>query len=699
MSAGRIRLGVDIGGTFTDIVLDEADGVPRRWKVPSTPPEFDRGVLDGIAVVARDLGESPASLLGRLDELVHGTTVTTNIVLTRTGERVGMLTTAGFGDLYEQARQYRNGEQDPSKVGHPRPLVPRDDIEEVRERIDYQGRVVVPVDVDGLRASVRRLAADGIRSFAVCFLWAFRNPAHEQVAKTVIDEEVPGAYVAASFEACPVLGEYERMSTTAITAFAGPALGDYANRLEQRLRDEGFAGTLLLMKSDGGLGSVESAVRTAGQTVYSGPVAGIMGAKALGEATGDNDLITFDMGGTSTDVGLVHGGEVRTTNLQFLDQQALATPMVDVTTVGAGGGSIAWSGPGGVLRVGPQSAGAVPGAACYGRGGELPTVTDANVVLGLIDPDYFLGGKMRLDALAASRAIDALAYELGMAPLETAGGIFRVVNSVMADAIRLRTVFAGLDPRSFDLVSFGGAGGLHAASVASELGIGRVVVPALASVYSAAGLITTDIVYSAGSATHKTLRPDTGLARDDLADLNAAFAQLDEEVRGAFAAHDLPAEALTITHAVDLCYLRQILDFEIAVPSRALGAEDVAAAVRAFDERYAAIYGEGAAAPDAGYDLKAFKVTGVGRITLSAPSGNGAAYVPYTAQPASTRMALAHADAGGLEEVAVHVGAELRRGATLSGPAIVDYDDTTVLVPVGWTATVDPRSNLVLEAV
>ena len=336
-----VRLGVDIGGTFTDLVLVGADGEQvGTWKVPSTPPHFERGVLDGIELVVSQLGLSRASFLAQLDEFVHGTTVTTNIILTRTGERVGMFTTVGFGDLYQLARQYRGHEQDPALVTHPVPLVPRGDIEEVQERIDYRGRVVVPIDADGMRRSVRRLREKGIRSFAVCFLWSFRNSAHEELAKRVILEEVPGAYVATSHEACPVLGEYERLSTTAITAFAGPALSDYSTRLEQQLRTGGFAGSLLLMKSDGGLGTISNTIGSAGQTVYSGPVAGVMGARSLGHALLEENLITFDMGGTSTDVGIVHHGEVRTTSLQFIDRQALAVPMIEVTTVGAGGGSI-----------------------------------------------------------------------------------------------------------------------------------------------------------------------------------------------------------------------------------------------------------------------------------------------------------------------------------------------------------------------
>jgi N-methylhydantoinase A len=684
----RTRLGVDIGGTFTDMVLSR-DGEVRTWKVPSTPPDFERGVLDGIAAVAGDLGMPTRAFLEGLDELVHGTTVTTNIVLTRTGARVGLLTTLGFGDLYELARQYRDSEQDPSRVTHAKPLVPRGDVEEVSERVDFQGRVVVPVDEDGLRRAVARLAADGVRSFAVCFLWAFRNPAHEIAARTAILEAVPDAFVTLSHEACPLIGEYERMSTTAITAYAGPALRDYATRLEALLGEAGFGGTLLLMKSDGGLGSIDGAVRTAAQTVYSGPVAGVMAAKALETA----DAITFDMGGTSTDVGLVHGGEVRTTTLQFLDRQALATPMIDVTTVGAGGGSIGWAGPGGTLRVGPQSAGAVPGAACYGRGGTLATVTDANVVLGLLDPDFFLGGRMRLDAGAAERAVDALAAELGLSRFAAAAGMFRVANSVMADAIRLRTVFAGLDPREFTLVSFGGAGGLHAGAVAAELGVRRVVVPRQASVFSAAGLISTDIVYSFARSTHKTIGADRALANGDLEDLNAAFAALDEQVRGAFAAHGVEPD---LAHEVDLCYLRQILDFDIRVPARGLYADDVAAAVATFDERYAAIYGAGAAAPETGYDLKAYRAIGTGRIARV--DGIAAEASPHEATASGSRQALAAATAPELSPVAVYAGAALAPGARLRGPALVDYDDTTILVPAGWSASVDERSGLVLEA-
>ena len=695
-----MRLGVDIGGTFTDLVLADAGGELERWKVPSTPPEFSEGVWDGIQTIASARGTTTRDLLGSLDAFVHGTTVTTNIVLTRTGDRVGVLTTRGFGELYEVARQYRGREQDPAEVRHPVPLVPRGQIEEIGERMDYLGQAVVPLDTDGVRRSVRRLLSEGIRSFAICFLWSFRNSQHEELAKRIVLEEDPDAFVAASYEACPLIGEYERLSTTVITAYAGPALRRYAARLDDELRDGGLRSRLLLMKSDGGLGSVDAAVRAAGSTIYSGPVAGVMGACPLGEELGESHLITFDMGGTSTDVGLVHDGEVRRTALQFLDRQALATPMVDVTTVGAGGGSIGWVGPGRTLRVGPQSAGALPGAACYGRGGDDATVTDANLVLGLLDPDSFLGGDMRLDAAAAQSALARLADQLGLSALEAAAGMFRVANSVMANAIRLRTVFAGLDPRTFTLVSFGGAGGLHAASVADELDIRRVVVPRQASVYSAAGLISTDVVSTFARSTHKHAGAERTMEPRDLAELNATFAQLDAQVHAALDVHDLAPAQRVVVHELDISYFRQVLDFPVEVPQRVLTQDDLNTALGSFEQRYAEIYGVGAAAPETGYDVKAFRVRGIGKVGEAVAVADGRVAPPAVAPVAtasSTRPALARADAGRLEDVAVFAAAGLPPGATVEGPAIVEYDDTSVLVPSGWSAAVDAAYNLRME--
>jgi N-methylhydantoinase A len=465
--------------------------------------------------------------------------------------------------------------------------------------------------------------------------------------------------------------------------------------LEADLRAEGFDGTLLLMKSDGGLGSIDGAVRSAAQTIYSGPVAGVTCARAMAGDLHEPNLITFDMGGTSTDVGLVHDGRVRMTALQFLDRQALATPMIDITTVGAGGGSVGWRGPEGSLRVGPQSTGADPGPACYQRGGELATVTDANLVLGLIDPDFFLGGEMRLDRDAAVHALTGLGDELGLGVEETAIGIFRVANSVMADAIRLRTVFAGLDPRSFTLVSFGGAGGLHAASIAEELGIERVLVPRLASVFSASGLITTDIVYTFARSMNETIEPAGAVGAGQLESLNQAFAELDAEVEQALDVLNIPGDRREVVHEVGLSYRRQILDFDVQVPPGRLSARHIETATRVFDERYASIYGVGAAAPENGYDMKAFRVTGIGRLRTGVAS-HGDAAPPSLAEPLGSRSALPAATVDELVELDLYRGERLPAGAYLTGPAIVEYVDTTLMVPRGWTARVNGSSDLLL---
>ncbi|MBN8866473.1 MAG: hydantoinase/oxoprolinase family protein [Solirubrobacterales bacterium] len=693
-----MRLGIDIGGTFTDIVLQESGGGLRRWKTPSTPPDFEQGVFDGIELVADALGTDSRSLLGRVDEFLHATTVTTNVVLTRAGERVALLTTRGFGDLYQLARMYRNQQRDPSLVTHPVPLVPREDVEEVLERVDYKGRVVVPIDEEGLRRAVGNALEKGIKSFAVCFLWSFRNPEHEQLAKRVILEEAPDAYVATSFEAAPLIGEYERMSTTVITAFAGPELRAYTGKLLSGLRERGFEGQLLLMKSDGGLGSIENTVTSAGQTIYSGPVAGVLASRALGEESGEGNLITFDMGGTSTDVALIEDGDVRSTSLQFLDRQALATTMVDVTTVGAGGGSLATVGPDGAMRVGPESAGARPGPACYGRGGTEPTVTDANLLLGLLDPEYFLGGDMALDREAAERAFAPLAERLGMTEVAAAAGVFRIVNALMADAVRLRTVFAGLDPRAFALVSFGGAGGLHCASVARELGMSRVIVPALASVFSASGLISTDLAYSVARSTKDLLGPGGVPVPDSATSMSDLFEQLEGQVRGSLDVHSIPDERTEIRHSVEMAYAGQSLHFEVdLVGDGTPGEESFARAAAEFDSRYAATYGTGAAAPENGYDVKTCRVMGVGKVPrppVAQADGEGLGSTPL---PVGSRRALADTDSVELTEMPVYRATDFNPGSRVTGPAIVEYTDSTILVPCRCDASLDGFANLQIE--
>lgn len=690
-----MRIGVDIGGTFTDVVIQHDDGRLISRKVLSTPPQFADGVLDGIAEASREVDMPEDEFLGAIDHFVHGTTATTNVVLTRTGERVGLLTTEGFGDTYRLARQYRGSEQDPAVVSHPEPLVAQRDIMEITERIDYRGEVVAPIDEGRVRAVVSELAGRGIRSFAICFLWSFRNSVHEQVAERIVREICPDAYVAASYAACPVTGEYERTSTAAITAYAGPALHTYALGLVDELRDRGFDGTFLLMKSDGGPASVDGAVRAAAQTIYSGPAAGVVGAKVLGARCGDPNLITFDMGGTSTDVGIVHDGEFRTTTLQFLDRQALATPMIEISTVGAGGGSIARMGPDHTLKVGPESAGAMPGPACYGRGTDAFTVTDANLLLGLIDRDNFLGGRLRLDVEAAERAAASLAKRLGLDLRELAHGTHRVVNGIMADAIRMRTVYAGLDPRDFVLVSFGGAGGLHCASVARELGIPKVIVPTMASTFSAVGLVGSELTYSFVRSTSVDIDAGGSATADDLELINGVFAGLRADADAALRDDGLLGAQCVHTCSIELSYRRQILDFEVGINSLPLDLDSLHGVVAEFDERYSAIYGPGAAAPENGYSLKNYRlvVRHVGGRTETPMPPTPAEHRP---QPVGRRLAMLGEEVTSPAVVEVFAGRDFTPGATMAGPAIIEFDDTSVFVPLDAFVRVDAHGNLCL---
>lgn len=691
-----MRIGVDIGGTFTDLVVEDDRGRRRTWKVPSTPPDFGVAVLHGVDLAAADLGLSREAMLAGTEHFVHGTTVTTNVVLTRTGERVGIITTRGFASTYPVARQYRGQEQDPIQVTHPVPLADPEDIVEVSERIDYLGRIVAPLAEDELRAAVRALLDRGVASFAICFLWSFRNPVHEARAKEIVQEMAPDAYVSASYQACPITGEYERTSTIAINAYAGPSLKRYAEALDDDLQRSGLPRPILLMKSDGGAASIGSAVTSAAQTVYSGPAAGAVASSFLADRLGQENLITFDMGGTSTDVALVLRGQVQTTTQQQLDRQALAMPMIDVTSVGAGGGSLGWVAVDGTLKTGPDSAGAVPGPACYGAGGTSAAVTDANVVLGLIDPSFFLGGRVLLEKGLARKAVERLATEAKLSPEVTAHGMWRVVNSVMADAIRLRTVFAGLDPRNFAMVSFGGAGGLHCAAVASDLGIKTVIVPTMASVFSAVGLVSTDLVYSFAKSTTKQVAPGGVLDEEDLAEVNDIFAEMAARAESDLAQHDVAGADRRLSYAMELSYLGQILNFKVSVPNRSLTVEDISAIVADFDEQYLTVYGPAAASPESGWMLKTYSVIGTGvvssEIEAPPPPGN-----PHDLTPKGSRPAIADVDSSETTDVHVYDGSAATAGARVAGPALLEYPDTNVFVPRGMTATLDGELNVVID--
>jgi len=492
-------IGVDVGGTFTDIVFaDTESGRTLIHKTPTTRDDPSRGVVSGMGeLCARFDLPRPA-----INHVLHGTTIGTNAVLEHDGALTGMITTAGYRDIvhigrHQRPQHYSIRQEIPRQD---RPLVRRRHRRTVSERLaPPRGEELVPLDEEGVREAARALRADGVEAIAICFLFSYLNATHELRAREIVQEEFPDCFTCTSAEVAPQFREFERFTTALFNAFVGPRLRDYVGRLERSISDEGFAADLHVMCSNGGVATPATVAKTPVSTLLSGPAAGVLGGAWSGALSGHDRLITFDVGGTSADIGIVIDGRFAeaTARDTWIGGYPLLAPMIDIHTIGAGGGSIAYVDAAGAFRVGPRSAGADPGPAAYGRGGVEPTVTDANLLLGRLDPDNFLGGAMRLDPAAARRAIGGLAVRLGLGLEEAAEGILTIVNANMANAISSRTVQKGLDPRGFALVAFGGAGPLHGAEVARALGIPRVIVPAYPGITSAVGLLTTDLKYDA----------------------------------------------------------------------------------------------------------------------------------------------------------------------------------------------------------
>ena len=519
----RWRVGVDSGGTFTDICLfDEQAGRVETWKVPSTPDDPSRGIAQGVEEgmrrVAPEASDRPAAPIVYFG---HGTTVATNALIQHRGVKTGLVTTDGFRDLLEIGRQKRPDLYD-IQADKPKTLVPRDLRLEVPERLRHTGEVDTPLDEDRMRAAARTLKAAGVQAVAVSFLYGFIRPDHEKRAVAILREEMPDAFISAGHEIAPEFREFERLSTVVLNAYLGPVMGNYIRRLSPRLEALGMTATPHLTQSNGGVIGFSTAADMPVRTILSGPSTGVVGAQAIGAVAGFADLITFDMGGTSTDVALLQDGRCGLAAEATVHGYPIKAPMLDIHTVGAGGGSIAYIDSGGLLKVGPRSAGADPGPACYDKGNEEPTVTDANVVLQTLNPGHLLGGRMKIRRDLAEQAIGRLAGRLGLGIPQTAQGILSVVTANMARAIRVISVQRGHDPRDYTLMAFGGAGPLHAARLAKELEIGRVLVPANPGILCAMGLLLTDL--RADFALTRLL-PATEASTADVAEAFAALSQ------------------------------------------------------------------------------------------------------------------------------------------------------------------------------
>jgi N-methylhydantoinase A len=676
-------VGVDVGGTFTDLFV-VGEGRSDIYKTPSTPAEPWQGFFGGLQNAADDRGMALAEFLAQVDTIVHGTTITTNATLTASGAKVGFITTEGFRDVLLMRRGLRKRQYD-CKHSPPTPIVPRRRIREVAERVAYDGSVTTPLDEDAVRAAARSLRNEGVESLAVSYLFSFFHPDHEQRTAELLREELPGVYVTLSSEVLPQVRLYERNSTTALNAYVGPRLDGYLTQLSERLAESGFTGALLIMQSNGGVMAPEVAARFAVNTLLSGPAAGPVAGLALSAALGVDNIITIDMGGTSFDATLVSDGEPTLTGEAELGGHLIAVPSIDIHAVGAGGGSLAWVDAGGALHVGPESAGAEPGPACYGQGGGA-TVTDADLLLGYLDPEYFHGGAMTLDRDAAAAAVGEVARELGLSLLETAAGIYEVVNANMADALRIVSMERGHDPREFALVVGGGAGPIHAAQLAAELEIPLTLIAREASVFCAVGMLMTDL-------KHSYVRTFAAPTKDvDLERLGSELESMRREAISTLVSEGIAETDIAIDFSADVRYVGQFseVDVPLALHDEVLTELSLEDTIDAFHRLHDVRFGY--SLPGSATEIVNLRARSRGfrtkpELAHAAPAVHGAGAEKGTRQ--------AYFD-GQMCETTVFDVLRLGPGSRVEGPAILEQPTTTIVVPPAYQVLVSDDGTLLL---
>jgi len=666
MTGPRYTVGIDIGGTFTDVVC--TDGTHSAvFKLPSTRDDPSRAVATALAYLESEHGIG----LRTIARFCHGTTVATNAVLERTGATVGLIATAGFADIIELGRQMRRQMYDLAlKPETPGWLAPGARRAEVRERIAADGRVLVPLDEHGARAAIAKLLDAGVESIAVSLLFSFVNPVHERRLRELIGELAPGLPVSLSCEVDPAFREYERTVVTAFDAYVKPRVASYLERLGDALVGAGAACRLEVMQSRGGLAGTATALERPVRLFLSGPAAGVLGAAAVAAAEGASDIITIDIGGTSSDIALVENGRPGVRPEMSIDGYAVRVPTLDVVSIGAGGGSVAWVDSSEGLRVGPRSAGAEPGPACYGRGGTEATVTDASLMLGYLDPDGFAGGRIRLIPSLAEAAIAAMASRIGLSAEEAALGIHRVVNARMADGIRLVSIRRGIDPRGYTLVPLGGGGGIHAAALAEELGIRRILVPRFPGVLAAAGLLVAPLAHEVSAAFH------VPLAEASADTIKARLAELDRRAAALMARDGAPEAGVVVRHEAEMAYLGQ--SHTLAVPLPPMPADPLASLAAGFEAAHARVNGHAT-----GGSKKIVALRTIHEAFRPAPAP---AVAP---EPGDLLIGVRQARLPRMDHAAsvpVFARARLAPGRSVSGPAILAQPDSTTLVPPGWTA-------------
>ena len=570
----KCRIGIDVGGTFTDIVAVSDTGTVTFSKAASTPNDPSIGVMNAVERLADELGINSETLLSKTESIVHGTTVATNALLERKGAKTGLLTTFGHRDVLEMREGLKDDRYN-MRLPAPAPLVPRFLRLGVRERIKPDGSIHTKLDDASLNEAINKLREEKVTSVAVCYLHAYKEPKHEQETKKILEEKLPGVSVSISSEVFPEIKEYERVSTTIVNAYVRPIVENYLNRLEERLKNAGYKGSVLIILSHGGVAPIEEAIRLSAATVLSGPAGGVAGSKYGASLIGAGDLVPFDMGGTSTDISMIVNGEPALSSTRGIAGQRIALQSLDIVSIASGGGSIARVDAGGILRVGPESAGALPGPACYGKGGTEVAVTDASVVLGFLDPGNFLGGRETLDVAAAEAALSRLANQLSVEPAEAAEGVHKVINTQMAEGIRLVSVRRGVDPRKFALLSFGGAAGIHITEIARQLEVQRVIIPRTAAVLSAWGMLATDLRYEV-SRTHIG---DTGSLK--AGDVREVFSEM--ELEGRSRLKEAFDGDVSISRSADMRYGEQIYEVDVSLDDVDFSDDDL---MRSISDRF-----------------------------------------------------------------------------------------------------------------
>jgi N-methylhydantoinase A len=680
-------VGIDTGGTFTDLAAVEPEA-DRRYvtKVPSTPANPADGIREALASFERECGAT----LDDIAFFAHGTTVGTNAVLEGKGAKTGLLLTDGFNAIYEVRGGIRPGRIDlvDPRYRKPRPLVPLRRTRYVGERVAFDGAVMRELDEASVRTAVRELREEGVDSIAVLCLFSFVNPAHEDRIAEILEEEHPECRVSLSSRVLPVVREYIRLSTTVLDAYVGPVVRDYFEDLEQRLSSDGLTTSQsYVMQSNGGLMRIGLAAEHPNEILLSGPAAGVAFAMRLSERRSEPNLVTLDMGGTSTDVCVIRDGEASQTREGDIDHQEIGTPMIEIHTLGTGGGTIGWIGKDALLKVGPQSAGASPGPACYGRGGEDATVTDADVILGYLDPERFLGGKMTGDRKLAERALERLGAGLGLDALQTAIGVHEIVDTQMAIGLRLTLEAKGCDVNSFSLVPFGGAGPVHAWRIAEAVGIPRLLIPLSPGIGCATGLLETDIV-------HVYMQSAIGrIDRVDATALEERFAALTERARRDTEIEGFSAEDVTILRQLDLRYPHQGYELAMDWPEEPVTQEGLTRLRLEFDRRHEEVYGT--SAPDELVEIVNVRVRSV--VPRPRQDAKLAAGSAGSAAEAKTGERDVHFESvGGYVATPVYDRSLLRPGMAISGPAIVEQLDCTSVIGSHWSGEVDEYGNISL---